>query len=149
VYLLHWTASAQADLDHGRTGIGDLYPNAYNDVRPEELMDARAAEVFYPGRYSGNRAAQVDLKTPVEELTARGFGSATTHETQTADGRGVFVDGRWRVNIAFDMQGGKLKADLKPGRPSQLGLAVWSGSHGQRGARKQFAGWIAFDVEAA
>lgn len=149
VYLLHWKANVQADLDDGRATIKDLFPNSYNDVVPESIMSEADAKVFSPGLYVGNHESLRDLRSPVEELTARGFGSATTHETQSAQGRGEYARGRWRVVIAFEMQGGNLKAKLTPGTASQAGFAVWSGSKQQRGARKQFAGWIPFDIEVA
>ena len=143
-----WKANVQADIDHGRATIKDLHPNAHNDVAPESIMSQADAKVFYPGLYSGNHESATDLQSPVEELTARGFGSATTHETQSAQGRGEYQRGRWRVVIAFPMQGGKNKANLTAGNGSQVGFAVWSGAKSQRGARKQFAGWIPFDIEA-
>lgn len=149
VHILQWRASWQSDIDTGHKGVKDLFPNAYNDVTPEGLMPKDAATKFYPARVAGNRNAERERTSPVEELTAVGFGSLTSHDTQQAVGSGVHKSGRWQVVIAIPMNGtDKTKATVKAGETRNVAFAVWNGSKGQRGARKQYYPWTTIDVEA-
>ena len=117
VHILQWRASWQTDVDEGHQGVKSLFPNAYNDVTPEGIMPQDAATKFYPARVAGNAQAQHERKSPVEELTAIGFGSLTAHSTQEATGKGVYKNRRWSVVIAVNMNGSdKTKASLKIGR---------------------------------
>lgn len=150
VHICLWRASWQADIDQGHQGVKSLFPNAYNDVTPEGLMPKDAATKFYPARVAGNLAAEHERKSPIEELTAIGFGSLTTHSTQGAVGAGVYKNRRWSVVIALPMNGtDKTKASIKPGEARNIAFAVWNGSKGQRGARKQYYPWASMQVEAA
>lgn len=147
VYVLHWKGSWQADVDLGRQTVEDAFPNMYNDVRPEDLMGEDEAAVFYPGVYVGNSLSGRSRVSPVEELTAGGFGSLTTLEDQRASGRGVFGGGRWKVVMSIPMQGGKERANLAPGTTAQVAFAAWNGGHDNRGARKQWANWTPLAIE--
>lgn len=149
VHICQWRASWQTDVDEGHQGVKNLFPNAYNDVTPEGLMPKDAATKFYPARVANNSQAQHERTSPVEELTAIGFGSLTTHSTQEALGKGVYKNRRWSVVIALAMNGtDKTKASLKAGEARNIAFAVWNGSKGQRGARKQYFPWASMEVEA-
>lgn len=149
VHIMQWKASWQSDVDTGQKTSKDIFPNIYNDVRPEQLMSVEQAKNWYPGWAVGNPMSQRDKKSPVEELVAVGFGTLTTHEEQEAVGRGVHDGRRWRVVIARPMKGkGTNKAEVAPGQTRQVAFAVWNGGQGQRGARKQYALWVPMDVEA-
>jgi hypothetical protein len=148
VHILQWKASWQSDVDTGQKTSKDIFPNIYNDVRPEELMSTDQAKVFYPGWAVGNPMSQRDKKSPVEELVAVGFGTLTTHKEQEAVGKGVHDGKRWRVVIAMPMKGkGTNKAEVVPGQTRQVAFAIWNGGEHQRGSRKQFALWSPMDVE--
>lgn len=149
VHILQWKASWQSDVDSGQKTSKDIFPNIYNDVRPEELMSVDQAKVFYPGWAVGNPMSQRDKKSPVEELVAVGFGTLTTHKEQEAVGKGVHDGRRWRVVIAMPMKGnGTNKAEVTAGQTRQVAFAVWNGGQGQRGSRKQYALWAPMEVEA-
>jgi DMSO reductase family type II enzyme heme b subunit len=121
----------------------------YNDVTPEGLMGDANALVFYPGVFAGNSMSARERKSPIEELTASGFGSLTTHEQQAANGRGVNDHGHWRVVIAMPMDSGDAtKARVRVGANIPVAFAVWSGEKKNRGARKQYANWVPMEVEA-
>jgi hypothetical protein len=45
--------------------------------------------------------------------------------------------------------GDKTKAEVKPGETRNVAFAVWNGSEGQRGGRKQYFPWAPIEVEAA
>jgi len=148
VHILHWKASWQADVDLGQRTVRDAFPNGFNDWIPEELMDPAAARVFYPGLAAGNPMSAVGKASPVEELVAEGFGTLTHQAEQRATGRGVFADGRWRVALQVPMAGGGTTATLVPGTVSQAAFAVWNGAGQNRGARKHYAAWVPFTIEA-
>lgn len=148
VHILQWKASWQSDVDTGQKTSKDIWPNIYNDVRPEELMSLDKAKEFYPGWSVGNPISQRDKKSPVEELVAVGFGTLTTHKEQQAVGKGVHNGRGWRVVIAMPMKGvGTNKAEVAPGQTRQVAFAVWNGMHGQRGSRKQYALWVPMEVQ--
>jgi len=46
------------------------------------------------------------------------------------------------------MARGASGAPLDPGSRWPVSFAVWAGSEGNRGARKQFANWIDLELEA-
>ena len=149
VHILQWKASWQSDVDTGQKTSKDIFPNIYNDVRPEELMPIEQAKNWYPGWAVGNPLSQRDKKSPVEELVAVGFGTLTTHKEQEAVGKGVHDGKRWRVVIAMPMKGkGTNKAEVTAGQTRQVAFAVWNGGQGQRGSRKQYALWAPMEVEA-
>lgn len=113
-------------------------------------MPVDQAKNWYPGWAVGNPLSQRDKRSPVEELVAVGFGTLTTHKEQEAIGKGVHDGRRWRVVIARPMKGaGTNKAEVVPGQTRQVAFAVWNGSAGQRGSRKQYALWVSMEVEAA
>lgn len=150
VHILQWRASLQADIDEGHQGVKQLFPNAYNDVTPEMLMPKEQAITFYPARVANNSQASHDRTSPVEEFTAVGFGSLTSHTDQLATGHGVYRSRRWQVVLMMPMDSGdKTRARVKAGETRNVAFAVWNGSDGQRGARKQYFPWAPIEVEAA
>lgn len=150
VHIFQWRASWQVDVDEGHQGVKQLFPNAYNDVSPELLMPKEQAITFYPARVSGNDQANHERTSPVEEYTATGFGSLTQHSEQKAQGNGVYRSRRWQVIISRPMaMGDKTKSEVKAGETRNVAFAVWNGSAGQRGGRKQYAPWAPIEVEAA
>lgn len=149
VHILHWKASWQYDVDKGRRTVKDLFPNMHNDMTPEGVLGEANALVFYPGVFAGNSMSARERKSPIEELTAAGFGSLTTHQKQLAQGRGVNERGRWRVVLSMPMDSGDAtKATVRAGASTPVAFAVWNGEKGNRGARKQYANWVPMEVEA-
>jgi hypothetical protein len=147
VHILQWRASWQVDVDKGRQGVHAAFPNLFHDAPPEALMGEEAARVFYPALAVGNPMAKRDRTSPVEDLVAVGFGSVTENDVQTATGRGVFGDRRWRVTLVTPLAGGEGKTALTPGTTTQVAFAVWDGSHGNRGSRKQWSNWTELEIE--
>ena len=147
VHILQWRASWQRDLGE-KTGSKTLYPNLVRDIGPEELLGDVAAAPFEAGRAVGNPLSAAERVSPVEEIVAEGFGSATTLSTQRARGAGAWDEGRWAVTIGFPMARGKSGAPIEPGSSWPLAFAVWLGSQKNRGSRKHFADWVSCVVEA-
>jgi hypothetical protein len=148
VHILHWRASWQGDMERGGRKVRHAFPNATNDVTPEQVMGEDAARVYYPALYVGNHMATRDRVSAVEELVAEGYGSLTSHAEQRAEGRGVQAQGQWSVAIVMPLNGGTNKARLRPSETTLVAVAAWNGAANNRGARKQWSNWLGLEVEA-
>jgi hypothetical protein len=146
VHILQWRASWQREVDGNARSVSDAFPHATNDLRPEDVFEGDTLSPYYPARHVGNLAAARDRESSVEEMVGEGFGTTTTHEEQSARGRAHFGDGRWRVAITMPLAPGDRKANLRPGSGSLVAVALWDGGKGDRGARKQWAGWTRLEV---
>ena len=149
VHILLWRASWQRDVDRGRQHVEDAFPNMYAGPRPEDLMTQEQAKVYYPGVFSGNLLSAGSRATPIEELSAVGFGSLTTQDEQKGDGQGVRASDGWSVVLSTEMKGAEGRARLAGGQRTKVAFAVWNGGAGNRGSRKQWADWINLSVEGA
>ena len=147
VHIMQWRAAWQVDVDQGRQGVKDTFPNMFHDAPPESLHGEEAAKVFYPARYVGNPMARTDRTSPVEDLVAVGFGSLTVHDEQTATGRGVFSREHWSVTLVSPIADGDGKTVMSPGATTSVAFAVWNGSAGNRGSRKQWSNWTMLEIE--
>lgn len=147
VHIMQWRASWQKDIDDGRTTMKDLFPNFAPPVgvAPEDLMTEEQASVYYPGIYVGNAMSARTRQSPVEDMTAIGFGSLTEMDEQKAVGKGVFEDGAWKVAVGTALLGGDGR--YNGFRKTKIAFAAWNGSKDNRGARKQYADWIDINVE--
>jgi Ethylbenzene dehydrogenase len=145
VHVLMWRAAWQRDIDKGRSGVEALFPHVVRDVTPDDLLGAAAAD-YYPGRAVGNPLSATARTSPVEEAIAEGFGSLTTLTQQTARGVGQYSDGRWRISIGVPMARGASGGPLEPGSRWPVAFAVWLGSRGNRGSRKQYADWVTLEI---
>lgn len=147
VHIMQWRAAWQRDVDFGRQGVKDAFPNTFHDAPPEALMGEEAARQFYPALAVGNPMAQRDRTSPVEDLTAVGFGSLTSHESQTAAGRGIHDRNGWHVIISTPLAAGPDKTALAAGITTSVAFAVWDGASGNRGSRKQWSNWTELEIE--
>lgn len=149
VHLLQWRATWQRDIDSGdKTGVDQIYPNVIHDVMPDDVLPPETARLYWVGRAAGNPLSQLQRSTPVEEAVAEGFGSVTHLPNQTATGRGVHRDGRWRVVVAVRSTRIGVGAPLAPGTSWPVAFAVWLGSEENRGGRKHIANWQTLVLEA-
>lgn len=147
VHVLQWRASWQRDIDRGRSSVETQFPHVVRDVTPDDLLGAAAAP-YYPGRAVGNPMSALKRDSPVEEAVAEGFGSLTSLPTQTARGKGVHDDGRWQVAIGLPMVRGESGQPLTAGTRWPVAFALWLGSRGNRGSRKQYADWLDLELVA-
>jgi hypothetical protein len=142
VHILQWRATWQRDIDSGgTTGVDQIYPEVVHDVMPDDVLPPETAQLYWVGREAGNPLSQVSRTTPVEEVVAEGFGSVTHLSSQTAVGRGVHEDGRWRVVVAVPSVRAGVGDPLAPGTSWPVAFAVWLGSEENRGSRKHIADW--------
>jgi DMSO reductase family type II enzyme heme b subunit len=142
VNIMQWRAAFQHDLDHGAPTVRDLYPNAWADVYPDEVMSATDARP-YSGALGLENPISRGRASPVLDQMAEGWGSMTVKPDQRALGTGVWKDGRWRVTITRPMVSDDLNApQLTPGTRTVAAFAVWEGGRGEVGARKAWASWV-------
>jgi hypothetical protein len=148
VHILQWRATWQRDIDSGgKTGVDQIYPEVIHDVMPDDVLPPETAQLYWVGREAGNPLSQVSRTSPVEEVVAEGFGSVTHLARQTASGRGVNEDGRWKVAVAFPAARAGVGAPLEPGSSWPVAFAVWLGSEENRGGRKHIANWQTLVLE--
>jgi hypothetical protein len=146
--LLHWKADWQRDVDHGRQGLDDVFPNRSVDVYPI-VHETPAAEVdattyqeagatpWVPGVHVGNPMSTPERSSPVEKAIAYGFSTTTTATTQDTLGRGVRGDRGWKVVLTKPMSAADAgELALEPGAIATCAFAVWAGQAHQAGSRK-------------
>jgi hypothetical protein len=149
VHILQWRATWQRDIDSGgNTGVDQIYPEVVHDVMPDDILPPEVAQLYWVGREAGNPLSQNVRSTPVEEVIAEGFGSATHASTQSASGHGVNEGGRWKVVVSVPSAREGVGEALAPGTSWPVSFAVWLGSKENRGARKQIGDWQTLVLEA-
>jgi hypothetical protein len=147
VNIMQWRAAFQRDLEEGPPTIRDLYPYAWVDVYPDEIMDVGDARP-YAGALGLENPISRGLVSPVLDQMAEGPGTLTAKPDQRALGRGVWRDGVWRVVITRPMAGDDPNAPvLLPGDRTVAAFAVWDGGTREVGARKAWSPWIELRIQ--
>jgi DMSO reductase family type II enzyme heme b subunit len=142
VNIMQWRAAFQKDLDSGPPTVRDLYPNAWADTYPDEVLSASDARP-YTGALGLENPISRGRASPVLDQMAEGWGSKTVKPDQHALGKGVWKDGVWRVVITRPMVSDDVNAPrLAPGDRTVAGFAVWEGGNREVGARKAWAPWV-------
>jgi hypothetical protein len=143
VNIMQWRAAFQKDIDDGHPPtIGELYPYAWTDVYPDELLgstDARA----YTGALGVENPISRGRASPVLDQMAEGWGSMTVKPDQHAQGKGVWKNGQWSVTITRPMVSDDINAPrLTAGDRTVISFAAWEGGNREVGARKSWAPWM-------
>lgn len=172
--LWHWKADWQEDFDRGFQEVPDAYPNFYKDDYPfvtgQPPFRAPAdfarpeARQYFPGLAAGNPLARLTTASasPVEELLANGFGTASHKTRQQVSGHGVWEQvkqsgsgaaggqsGRWRVLFIRPLAAQDAESSDLAGRAEvPVAFAVWNGSNQEVGARKQLSGLVSMRIQA-
>ena len=146
VNIMQWRAAFQRDIDDHPPTIKDLYPNAWTDVYPDEVLGAADARP-YTGALGLENPISRGRATPVLDQMAEGWGSMTVKPDQHALGRGVWRDGVWRVVITRPLVSDDVNAPrLVPGDRTVAAFAVWEGGHREVGARKSWSPWVPLQI---
>ena len=156
VEIFLWKAIWQRDVNLGFQDIRDLHPNAWTDLYwfskgglETNIKDAFAdprAKQWMIALTAGNPMSQMDRKQPCEECTAKGFGTIATQAQQSSQAVGVWAGGQWAVVFQRPLRTEDV-SDYQFGlHASEFALAVWQGSAKQAGGRKQFSGWVPFEL---
>jgi DMSO reductase family type II enzyme heme b subunit len=149
VNIMQWRAALQHDIEKGPPSIKELYPNAWTDVYPDEVMSATDAKP-YAGALGIENPVSRGVASPVLDQMAEGWGSMTVKPDQHALGKGVWKDGAWRVVITRPMVSDDVNAPrLVPGDRTSVAFAVWEGGHREVGARKAWSPWIPLVIQGA
>ena len=142
VNIMQWRAAFQKDIDDGHPPtIHDLYPNAWADYYPDEVLGATDARP-YAGALGVENPISRGVASPVLDQMAEGWGSMTVKPDQHALGKGVWKDGAWSVVITRPLVSDDVNAPrLQPGTRTVVAFAVWEGGHREVGARKAWSAW--------
>jgi complex iron-sulfur molybdoenzyme family reductase subunit gamma len=141
VNIWQWRAAAQTGdpVD----AITALYPNGYSDSYPDELTKN---PIYQPARSLGNPAAAVS-DTPVQNLVAQAFGTLSPAADQVVTGQGVWRDGQWSVVFARRFAGSDVsQAEFAPGVSTNMAVAVWNGSQGERSGQKSVSQFVTLSI---
>jgi hypothetical protein len=143
VNIMQWRAAFQKDIDDGHPpSIAELYPYAWTDVYPDELLGATDARA-YTGALGVENPISRGRASPVLDQMAEGWGSMTVKPDQHAQGKGVWKDGQWSVVITRPMVSDDTNAPrLAAGDRTVVSFAAWEGGNREVGARKSWAPWI-------
>ncbi|MBM4439299.1 MAG: hypothetical protein FJ027_02695 [Candidatus Rokubacteria bacterium] len=142
VNIMQWRAALQHDIDKGPRTIGDLYPYAWSDVYPDEVLGATDAKP-YAGALGIENPVSRGVASPVLDQMSEGWGSMTVKPDQHAVGKGVWKDGGWRVAISRPMVSDDRNAPrLVAGQRTFAAFAVWEGGAREVGARKAWSPWV-------
>ena len=150
VNIMQWRAAFQKDIDDGHAPtIHDLYPNAWADFYPDDVLGASDARP-YTGALGVENPISRGVASPVLDQMAEGWGSMTVKPDQHALGKGVWKDGTWRVVITRPLVSDDLNAPrLVPGDRTVVAFAVWEGGGREVGARKAWSLWTPLVVATA
>jgi hypothetical protein len=143
VHILHWRADFQADVEQGFADIEELNPRLVANLYPHAEDPA-----FTPALAAGNPLAQREKVSPVEDLSAVGFGTLSSQAHSDALGWGVWQDGRWRAVLARPLTTTDPNdAQLEPGMSTSVAVAVWDGANGERDGQKAVSAWLTLELE--
>ena len=146
VNIMQWRAAFQHDIDKGPPTVRDLYPNAWADVYPDEILSASDARP-YSGALGIENPISRGRASPVLDQMAEGWGTMTVKPDQHALGKGVWKDGMWRVVVTRPLVSDDINAPrLEPGLRTFVAFAVWDGGGREVGARKAWSSWAPLAV---
>jgi hypothetical protein len=151
VEITYWRASWQATVDGRADDIRALYPAAAVDgypfdaasLAPGSPEQEAMAKRYAPARALGNELAGPRAQ-PVQDLVSEGPGTLRPAERAVSEGRGRRTPAGWSVVLVRPL-GGRPAGDA----PRVVAFAVWSGEHGEVGARKMRTGWVPLRIEGA
>ncbi len=159
VTILHWKADWQKDVDAGFQDLEVAFPNVAFDFYPPlvgvtnpKIPDDYPEEVRnrLPGWSVGNPISQPVKTSPVEKLRAVGPGTLKHLGTQNATGKGVWLNGKWKVALAKPLGAAdEEEMSIEAGQTYSLAFTVWSGADSDRGSRKSLTKLGKLEVEAA
>ena len=149
VNVWHWKADWEADLA-ARGEVTTQYPNMHVDYYP--FPDVAGADVMYlPARAAGNLFASAVRTSPVEDLTAGGFGTLTSQpaDQQNVQGHGEWSDGQWRTIFSRRLTSGEATdISFAMERIYSVAVAVWDGAQAERNGQKSTSQWMSLRLDS-
>jgi hypothetical protein len=131
----------------------DSYPNLARSPLEQRLRYALTLQsdpTFVTGWGAGNIVSDPTRKSPVEDLSAQGFGTlaARPRPDQRVEANGVHSTGTYRVLFRRSLWGsGAHTVSFRPGGIVPVAFAVWNGSAGDRDGKKSVTIWQELDLE--
>jgi len=155
VNIWMWKSERQADLEPAFQDLEKVYPNIGIDSYPNlsrsaleqahrNALTLESDPTFVTGWGAGNIVSDPQRKSPVEDLSARGFGTLRARPLidQKVDARGVYGENSYRVMFRRTLKGsGQGSVALQPGTTVPVAFAVWNGSAGDRDGKKSVTIW--------
>lgn len=133
VNIWQWRADSERGV---QAALADAFPRLAVEAMPA------AVGPFYPARAAGNPYAVIDAG-PVQNLVATGFGTLGPAAEQTVRGRGVYEGAGWAVVFRRPFSApGPDQPSFGVGTQTDLALAVWNGSHGDRNGLKSVSSFV-------
>lgn len=158
VYLCQWKASWQLHSESGEPADAvakggalpaDMYAFKQGDLAKGPITEHDPTYITALG--AGNAVASpATFRRSALESNAAGFGTLTpfSETKQKAQGKGVWVNGQWRVVIVRALAGdGEGDIDFKGRRKIPVSFAVWDGHAQDRNGTKEVSGWHWLDLE--
>lgn len=161
VYIMHWKAAWDKDMALGYQDVEQAYPNYSVDTYPlVKTVENKSvypvnsfsseARAFIAGIAAGNPLSDTKRTTGAEELNAEGFGTLTTQAHQDSNGKGLWDYAYWKVVFTRKLRSeDPADASFIKGEVYKMSFAIWDGSQGNIGARKNiFEGeWLDLKIE--
>jgi complex iron-sulfur molybdoenzyme family reductase subunit gamma len=143
VNIWQWRAVLQGD---GLAAWDATHPRDSVDANPFD--DTGEPDMAYPARVAGNVVSGVTGK-PVLDLTAQAFGTLSPTASQLVNGQGVWQDGRWYVVFERDLAvNAPDEVALKGGALTDMAVALWDGSQGDRDGQKAVSQFVKLSIPA-
>ena len=141
--ILHWRADFQRDIKEGYADIKHIFPNMAVNFYPEpDLVMFRTAEA------AGNPLARRERSTPIEDVSAEGYGTLESQESMEALGWGEWENGQWQVIIARPLKSADpSNAQLQLGQLTTIALATWDGANQEVNGNKSVSSWLSLGIE--
>lgn len=126
-----------------------VWKAAWQKTPKPEIMYA-SVDDFLGGVMADNPVSR-PRTSPVENIVAQGYGSATDmekSENQNVNGNGKWESKRWSVVIKSSLASpNKYDVSFNEGGVTPVAFAVWDGSDGDRGGRKVISTWYYVGLE--
>jgi hypothetical protein len=132
----------RADSQRGLHDPVEIYTGALVDFYPS------TDTLFYTAREAGNPYANPE-QGPVQTLVSHAFGTLSPANVQDVAGKGERVGDGWAVVFSRDYNGSDAdQAGFSSGTTTDMAVAVWNGSEGDRNGRKSVSQFVTLKVSA-
>ncbi|MGE0600517.1 MAG: ethylbenzene dehydrogenase-related protein [Dehalococcoidia bacterium] len=139
VNIWHW----RADSNAGVQDPADFYTSASVDGYPFK------SDLFYTARAAGNPFANPEVGA-VQSLSARAFGQLAALDVQDVNGFGVHEGDHWAVVFSRDFNTANTgHAAFAASTTTDMAVAVWDGSKGERNGQKAISQFVRLNIGAA
>ena len=138
VNIFHWRADFQRNIEEGPLSIQDIFPNVDVTQYPQAMDPG-----FTSARRVGTPIAAATKPSPVEDLTATGFGTLESQDQVDVTGWGNWDGEKWSVVIARPLvTSDPLDTQFEAGTEAPVAFAVWNGDNQEVNGKKSVSAWV-------